>query len=113
MQKCRPELYALVFFILGPGLMCRLEMLTEEGWSKAMATEGVSTLPKEPEFARKKFSVGADTVMHGVVGGLNGLSTGLGLRDPRVQMRENKMVVRQLIMGLYRAVEMRKAMQIP
>ena len=47
--------------------------------------------------------------MHGVVGGLNGL----GLRGSRVQMRESKMVVRQPITGLYRAVEMRKAMQIP
>ena len=52
------------------------------------ATEGVS---REPEFARKKFSVGVDIVMPGVVGGLTGLCTMLGLRDPRVQMRENKM----------------------
>ena len=114
---------------LGPGLTCRLEMLTEEGWSKAMATEGVSTLPKEPEFARKKFSEGVDIVMPGVVGGLTGLCTMLGLRDPRVQMRENKMaelasmsyvtefvwmvqegittgeVVRQFIMGVFRVVD--------
>ena len=116
---------------LGLGVICKLEMLTEEDRSKATATEGVS---REPEFARKKFSVGVDIVMHGVVGGLNGLCTGLGLRDPRVQMRENKMVelasmlqvtelvwrvqegisrgevVRQFIMGLIRAVEMREGM---
>ena len=76
---------------LGPGVTWRLEMLTEEDWSKATATEGVSTLPKEPEFARKKSSVGVDIVMHGVVGDLNGLCTRLGLTDPRVQIRENKM----------------------
>ena len=76
---------------LGPGVTCRLDMLTEEDRSKTMATEGVPRLPKEPEFARKKFSVGVDIVMPGVVGGLTGLCTMLGLRDPRVQMRENKM----------------------
>jgi hypothetical protein len=38
-----------------------------------MATEGVPTLPKEPEFARKKFAVGVDIVMPGVVGFLTGL----------------------------------------
>ena len=73
---------------LGLGVICKLEMLTEEDRSKATATEGVS---REPEFARKKFSVGVNIVMHVVVGGSTGLCTRLGLRNPRVQMRENKM----------------------
>jgi hypothetical protein len=38
-------------------------------------------------------------MMHGVVGGTTGLHAGLGLGDPGVQLRENKMVVRQLAMG--------------
>ena len=66
----------------------RLEMQTEEARSKTMATVGVPTLPKEPEFARKEFSVGVDIATPGVVGGLTGLHT---MRDPRAQLRENKM----------------------
>jgi hypothetical protein len=79
------------FSTSGPGVTRRLEMLTEEDQSNNMATEGVPTLPKEPEFARKEFSVGVDIATPGVVGGLTGLCTMLRLRDPRAQMRENKM----------------------
>jgi hypothetical protein len=57
-------------------------VLAEEDRGKATATEGVTS---GPQFAKKKLSVGAGIVMHGVVEGWNGLFT--VLKDPRVQMR--------------------------